>query len=509
MADLAPMVQENPVEAHKAQIDQMVQQMLSKAIAPSQMGLGRPASRFSPQQMAPGNFIMDAAQNKQQDIGFALANAGTLIQNLSAQHKQKQVQDALSDWQGFDNALQKATMAAGDPNAPDFSKKVQENLSQMPFVKAMLDPANPKSVKRLKNMHKALNPNIFDDKENVYGEALKTHLKGKDAEKQMLQQKQQLEQLKQQTIQNRIKSLMEQVKMVPPDPKLIESAARILETQAGREESLEFRKQMHLDSLDIQKQNLDLRRDALQDRMNDSKARLEQSADYHKQMISLEHDRVRLEQERASLMADTPALVDAVRRGFPIGKLDAKDRSKVAAAMAKNGERVPFDFSSAEQISLDDSLNQVYKIRAWQTQLQSMKGSDGQLSNQPLGQFWDRIKYWAGKDTPQSAIISDFSRERWAAIGGLVHGVRRGDILRDMVTHTPDPWKDSVRIMNTKLEALSANYSLARATALLEHGYAYDPVSGNDLKDDIKSYGDHLNLAKQDLMNMKAAEQIK
>jgi hypothetical protein len=215
---VAPIAAGSALEKDK--LDQMVQQMLSQAVKPRPAGIGQASPRFSAQDLKPQGYRMGAVHTREEDIGNVLYNAGTLIHNLSAQHKQNQVRDALADWQSLDQAVQKAELAAGDPNAPDFRQKVINNLQHMTWVRAFLDPANPKSVKRLKNMYKALNQNIFDEKENVYGQALKQFHKSKMAEAQ-------LEQLRQQVMQSRFEALAQAGQMQPPDPKTMLEASRI------------------------------------------------------------------------------------------------------------------------------------------------------------------------------------------------------------------------------------------------------------------------------------------
>lgn len=497
MAD-APM-QSNVVDQSSDKLREQVQQILSQVLKPK-MSMGEPTPRYSEQQMKSDNaYNMEQGHSPKQEAGIALQNFGVLTQNLGAMHKQKQVRDALADWQGFDNALQKAQMGAGDPNAPDYQQKVQQGLAEMPWVKAMLDPSNPKSVKRLKNMHKALNPNVFDEKEDVYGAALKQHMKGKDAEKQMQQRQQQLEQLKQQTVQNRMQSIMQQMRMVPPDPKQLESTARIIEAQIGREEALEFRKQAHNDALDMQKQNLEFRRDNLNERMQDRQLTRDAMAQYHKESMDIRRSMLKILAEKAAINNDVSGWHDAIAGGAAITLVPIAQRKAVVESFTKNGERVPTPINPQEMKTLESAEEQVSKIGAWQAKLKEVgTEANGQLSNKPFGQTWDRLKYWVGMDTPQGALISDFSRERWAAIAGLVQGVRRGDILRDMVSHTPDPFKDSPALMNVKMEALDANWKLARAVIYQEHGFSKDPVTGSEIADDIASYTQHLHLAAQE-----------
>jgi hypothetical protein len=226
MAD-APQVASSPVDAQKQQLDQMVKSLLSRAMAPK-MGMPTPQPRYGEKEFEQGAMNMETSRSKgnKADMGVALQNFGTTINNLVAQHKQNQTRDALADWQGFDQAIQKAQLVAGDPSAPDYQKKVQEALGNMPWVKAMLDPANQKNVKRLKNMYKALNVDLLDDKENVYGQALKQLHKVKAAEGKMTDAKDKMEMARkrQQTMQSRLANLMSQAKATPPDPQQEERA---------------------------------------------------------------------------------------------------------------------------------------------------------------------------------------------------------------------------------------------------------------------------------------------
>jgi hypothetical protein len=107
-----------------------------------------------------------------------------------------------------------------------------------------------------------------------------------------------------------------------------------------------------------------------------------------------------------------------------------------------------------------------------------MRDAQGNLPNKPFTMFSGRLAYWAGVNTPESMLISDFSRERWQAISPLLHGVRRGDIIRDIVQHTPDPYKDSIALMYTKLQALKNSFSSARGAVLKGHNFDVDPGTG-------------------------------
>lgn len=220
------------VDAQKSQLNQMVMQMLSKATAPK-MGMPAPQSRFSESSMTPQGMNMKFASSKSEDIGIAMQNMGSTIHNFVAEHKQNQVRDAMTDWQGFDNAIQKAQMVADasgtKPDSPEYQQKMNEALSAQPWVKSMLDPANQKNVKRLKNMYKALNVDLLDEKENVYGQALKQMHKVKSAEKKIqdVGQQKEMAQKRQQTMQARMAQLMSMAQAHPPDPKEQIEAAKV------------------------------------------------------------------------------------------------------------------------------------------------------------------------------------------------------------------------------------------------------------------------------------------
>lgn len=220
------------VDDQKQKLDAMVASLIKQATTPRASGMPHPQPRYSDQEMTQQPFNMAPAYSKSQNVGIALQNVATTINNLVAQHKQNQTRNALADWQSFDNALQKAQMLAGDPSAPDYNKKVEEKLGEMPWVKANLDPANSKNMKRLKEMYKALNVDLLDEKENVYGAALKQHQKVKSAEKQLQSQMEQMQRLRQQTIQSRISNLAQQGSMQRPDPKEQLEAARTAQTAA-------------------------------------------------------------------------------------------------------------------------------------------------------------------------------------------------------------------------------------------------------------------------------------
>lgn len=485
----------------KSKLDAITQALLKTASAPHAGGMRQPqpGAGFGPDQLTKQGYNMQQGQSKGQEVGFAMQNFGTFVHNMVAQHKQNQIRDAASEWDGFNNALEKAQVLAGDPSAPDYQQKVQKMLGEDPWVKANLDPANPKAQKRLKNMYKALNVDLLEgDKDNVHRDGLKKFFKLKEAFNKAKQTQQQIEPAKKLAMfQQGIQKLMQQQQFQAPDPKMQLEAAKLMESQRTHEDELAYRKQAHVDSLDMQRSNLELRRDQMKNMDTYRNASLEERKAHDIEMENLTRQLRQIEAEKAHELGDTSGLKDAVEKGFPINLLAPKDRAAVIKDYSKEGRRPPTPFTPAEQKDIDDMSTQISKIGSWKTIMEGKKDD-----NKPFGTFWDSMKYKLGYDTPESGLISDFSRERWAAIGGLVKGVRRGDILKDMVQHTPDPWKDSSKLAYTKLSALEANYKLARAVTLQEHGYTIDPVSGSTVADDIKSYTDHLNAAKGDVQRM-------
>ena len=226
-----------------AQLHKLVQQIMARASQP-QMGMQQPRPQFSPESMQKQGFDTHHETNKRADVGQALGNMGTLIHNFVAQHKQNQIRDAMNEWDGFNSALEKAQVVAGDPSAPDYKQKVHQALSQDPWVKANLDPGNPKAVKRLKNMYKALNVDLLSGDENVHREGLKRFFKVKEAFQKMVGAKQKLDEHKQQgqggqqmdpnqrtaQMQESIGKLMGNVKQ--PDPKQVEQGLEAAKVEA-------------------------------------------------------------------------------------------------------------------------------------------------------------------------------------------------------------------------------------------------------------------------------------
>ena len=447
----------------------------------------------------------------QQEMGQKVANdIMSGVQQAVQQHKQKQINEATAMWQTLQAAHERLMMT--NQAKPDGTV----DLMQDPMAAAILqDP------KKMKQMAKAFNVDFLNpEKTNVYAEGLKKAMKLDKAGKmvkvlrslKMAHQPQpQLDPAQQQQMGGEMGKKVEGMTAPQgPDPKVLEGMAKVMEMRATHEENMELRKQMHEDSINMQRQSLELRRTQVEGQLADQKLRIAEMAQYHRELLDIRRQEMELRAQQAENQDDVGAMKRAVQSGFPISQYSPKDRAKITSQIDKEGGQVPTPISPKEQEALSDGLNQIFKIRTWQSTLESTaKGPDGKLSNKPFGSFYNRMKYKVGFDTPEAAIISDFSRERWAAIGGLVRGVRRGDILQDMIQHTPDPWKDSAAIMDTKLKALEANYSLARASVLKQHGLTYDPVTGNDLDTDIKSYEDHLKVAKDDIKNERAKEQIK
>ena len=220
------------ISVSKQKLDTMLQQLMTRA-SQSKSSLQQPQQRYSQGQLQKGQYDMSSSKSgpegKGQEIGKAIGNFGTLIHNLSAQHKQNQTRDAMVEWQGISNAYAKAQLLAGsppdgNPEDPAYKQKVMQAMMQDPWVKANLDPANPKAVKRLKNMSKALN---FDpmggDEENVHRQGLLQHLKVQDALKKVVGARQKLDAHQQQPNPQQLKDvlgrIMGQTQTTPPDPK--------------------------------------------------------------------------------------------------------------------------------------------------------------------------------------------------------------------------------------------------------------------------------------------------
>jgi len=239
MPETAP-VPGSAVTEQKAQLDQITQALMKRVSVPQASGMRPPTPQSSPESMQQQGYDMSQRSGKA-DIGQALGNFGTFIHNAVAEHKQNQIREATSEWQGFDHALTNAQALAGDPSAPDYQDKVRKMLAEDPWVKANLNPANPKAVKRLKNMYKALNVDLLEgDKENVHRDGLKKHFqikeamqKVKQAGQAMLGHKQQPQQMDPQQQQAMFKQgldkLMSQQTFTPPDPKVQIEAARVAE----------------------------------------------------------------------------------------------------------------------------------------------------------------------------------------------------------------------------------------------------------------------------------------
>jgi hypothetical protein len=238
MPDVAPAP---GVEGQKAQLDQITKALMQRVSAPQAGGMQKPIPQFSEESMQKQGYDTTPRSGKA-DIGQALGNFGSFVHNMVAEHKQNQIRTAMSEWQGFDHALTNAQALAGDPSAPDYQEKVKKMLTEDPWVKANLNPADPKAVKRLKNMYKALNVDLLEgDKENVHRDGLKKHFQVKEALEKVKkagqavighkqQSQQQMDPAQQQGMfKQGIEKLMGQQTFTPPDPKVQIEAARVAE----------------------------------------------------------------------------------------------------------------------------------------------------------------------------------------------------------------------------------------------------------------------------------------
>jgi hypothetical protein len=258
---------EDQVGASKAQLDAITKSLMAHMSTPQPGGMQVPTTRASEGEVTPQGYNMSAGSSKMQETGIALQNFGSFVHNMVAQHKQNQIRDAMSEWQGFNHALTNAQALAGDPADPSYQDKVKQMLSQDPWVKANLDPANPKAQKRLKNMYKALNVDLLEgNKENVHrqglmqffkvekamqkvkqaGQAMIGHKQGQPQGGQSQQgqggQGQQDEQAKQQMFKAGLDKLMAQQTFTIPTPEQRMEAARIaVEAQRAGMEKFEHR----------------------------------------------------------------------------------------------------------------------------------------------------------------------------------------------------------------------------------------------------------------------------
>jgi hypothetical protein len=260
-----PEVAPNPsgpgaVDQNKAQLQALLHQLMSKGQAP-QMGMPKPQQQATEQELTPQGFDTHHESNPKADIGQSMANFGAFVHNMVAQHKQNQIRDAMSEWQGLDQALEKAQVLAGDPSAPDYKEKVHKMLAEDPYIKANLDPSNPKAVKRLKNMYKALNVDMLDDKENVHRKGLDKMFKLKAAFNKVVGAKQKMDDHKQGGAQqadpakrtgdlnSAITAMMDKAAVHAPDPKQGEEAARLglekqridMEAQKANQDKIQFK----------------------------------------------------------------------------------------------------------------------------------------------------------------------------------------------------------------------------------------------------------------------------
>jgi hypothetical protein len=242
------------VDQQKSQLDAVTQGILARASAPQAGGMQQPVPRAGADQLSKQGYNMQHNTNKKADAGQAIGNFGTFVHNMVAQHKQNQIRDAMSEWQGFNHSLENAQALAGDPSAPDYQQKVQKMLAQDPWIKANLDPANPKAQKRLKNMYKALNVDLLEgDKDNVHRDGLKRFFqvntamqKVKEMGQKMAghqQQKPPMDAQKQQGMfQEGLQKLMSQQTFQKPDMARQEEAARLaMESKRMQMDKFDFK----------------------------------------------------------------------------------------------------------------------------------------------------------------------------------------------------------------------------------------------------------------------------
>lgn len=434
------------------------------------------------------------------------AALGDLIGSAVAKKKQNDILKAEGDWTYMQSALNElyGAQASGDQKG---AAAAQAKLDVV-----LGDP------KKLKNMAKALNQDWLNpEKTTVYGEALKkvnAETQAKDAKQmqaaqgikgifQRLIQRQQQPQLSPDQQQRMAREIEAKAPTTTPgsmDPKILMELVNQARLEQQHDENLAERKQEHEEALAQRKEehedNLALRRDLLsekateaQNRLSDARLNREEREQYHRSLVQLHRDSLELRRQQAASSNDPAAWAELVQRGQSLSTIPAKERNAVVEYMNKQKMSVPKPLSSTEQKAIDDATETVSKVDGWINQLQQFAGNDGKLPNKPFTMLGSTLKYYAGSDSPDAALISDLSRERWQAIAPLLHGIRRGDIVNDIVKHTPSPWKDSVSLMDTKLRQLKANFEEARQAILQSHGFEVDPSTGDPIGKSGKSGG--------------------
>lgn len=400
--------------------------------------------------------------------------------------KQKKVRSAYADWSAlmtsWDEAMQ---MAGGD------QQKAEQLHEKMPVVQAILgDP------KKRKNMAKALGEDWMNpEKSSVYSQGLKMAIKADKAGKlvKALRTLHLAHQLQPQFNQEQQQQFVhEGEQMIPkagqPNPQLALEAAK--EQRLGQEKEMQFQLQrqqieqtgqLRLEQMRMRDQQFQMmlqERQINRQQMNEwRKDSLDERREYHQDMLDMR-------KQMAQLSGDPGDWLTALNMGVSFAQVPAKDKRSVVAFAKAHNVPIPRQLTTQENQMLDAAMETGMKVDQWLITLsgKEFQGADGKPSNQAFSTLWPMLKYKFGVGSPEASIISDLSRERWAAIAPLLHGVRRGDILRDIVQHTPNPTKDSPALMVTKLQRLKQSFEWGKQAILWGHGFRVDPQTGQPLQ---------------------------
>jgi len=434
-----------------------------------------------------------------------MSGLGAFIRDAVRAKKERQLQSAEGDWttmQAYMNELY-AAQASGDQQGAAAAQKKLDNF--------FMDD------KKLKNMAKALNQDWLNpEKTTVHGEAMKNvAAQGQQKQNAMTGMKNvfrrligQNQQMKVQLTEQQRRQMAQEIEAKAPvmpgqlDDKFLLDIANQMRQQQQHEETLAERREFHEESLAqrketaqqnfaLRQQGLDQQKMALQARLDEGNLNRQQRADFHKDMMANQEANRALRKEIADMRTQAgedarSEWADHVRRTGKITDVPTKERAGVMKYMGDNSMNVPTPIGIAEQKTIDEALETGAKVDGWLEQLDKLRDpKTGKLPNRRFSMFAPMFQYFTGKASPEAALISDFSRERWQAIAPLLHGIRRGDIIKDIVRHTPDPRFDSIENMYIKLQQLQKNYEQSRQAVLRGHHFDIDPSTGDMLPGEL------------------------
>lgn len=149
-----------------------------------------------------------------------------------------------------------------------------------------------------------------------------------------------------------------------------------------------------------------------------------------------------------------------------ISEIPAKERDKVMSYMAASGMDSPMALTPAASkvlTEIDPVLNQIQAAKA---EIEKVKDN-----NTPAYYFGDRLKYAMGLDTGTSALLANLSMASILGASRILKGgsSRTKTIFEEAQKHTPNPWKDSPKLIYDKLEQMEKSI-LDGKKALMEEG---------------------------------------